>query len=556
MSRKKYILSKQIIRRIWTLFLGVLFLYSFLVYRLVDIQILKSNYYKERIQKQNIQKVNLNSGRGIIYDRNKKPLTDFVKEDIMIIQKDSFINSSKIRELVKQVSKLSEKDIYKEIEKQVNSPVFQIKIDRIDDFRKQELLNEGILVSKRSIRYPSNMLLSHTIGYTSKTDNIGETGIERSKEDILKDSNQNYISVFKAGKPVNKEGLDLLKGTIKTVSDDASHIKLTIDQEIQKIVEDIVDKEENPTSVVISDVETGEILSISSRPNFDANNIAQYISEDSSNGELLNRVTQSLYPPGSVFKIVTLYAALETKNIDETYMYNCTGNVEVGLNKEILNCNKKDGHGMQTLNQAFSNSCNTAFYDIASKVGKDKIMEYTQKLKMNEKVGIDLYGEIGGKIPKDISLRNLSIGQGSMGFTPLQINQMTQIIANNGTYRPLYLYDSIINDDDKIIKNFKTSKEEEIISPYTLTIIKDMMKEVSKSGTGKDLKDLPGGSGVKTGTAQSSINSKEVNHGWITGFYPQEYPKYTITVLVEGTELESKPALPIFKEICQKINKK
>ena len=83
-----------------------------------------------------------------------------------------------------------------------------------------------------------------------------------------------------------------------------------------------------------------------------------------------------------------------------------------------------------------------------------------------------------------------------------------------------------------------------------------LMKNVSKEGTGKELNDLPGGCGVKTGTAQSTVNNIKVNHSWITGFYPENKPKYAITVLVEGNENGNKQALPIFKEICMKINNK
>ena len=132
---------------------------------------------------------------------------------------------------------------------------------------------------------------------------------------------------------------------------------------------------------------------------------------------------------------------------------------------------------------------------------------------------------------------------------------MTQIVANNGTYKPLYIYDSIIDNNKNIIKTFKTAKSEEIISPYIMTIIKEMMKYVSENGTAKDLIDLEGGCGVKTGTAQSVSNGNKVNHGWISGYYPEKNPKYAITVFIEGTEENSKSAIPIFKEICQIINK-
>jgi len=136
--------------------------------------------------------------------------------------------------------------------------------------------------------------------------------------------------------------------------------------------------------------------------------------------------------------------------------------------------------------------------------------------------------------PEKIFLRNLAIGQENMEFTPIQINQMTQIIANNGTYKPLKLFDSIVDNEGRSIKTFKSNKSEEIISPYVSTRVKDMMKLVSTVGTAKVLKDLEGGSGVKTGTAQSNINKIPIEHGWTTGYYPADRPKYVITAIVEG----------------------
>lgn len=559
MSRKKYNLPKTMVGRGKTTVLIFVLVYLFLIYRLADIQILKSDEYKQRQENQSTEKIDLNTGRGVIYDRNNQPLTDKKKETVLIVQKEKFINDSSIRNLVKEVSNLSDKEIYKEIEEQTESSIFEIQVNNISKKMEEKLLEKNIIVSKRSIRYDEDSLLSHTIGYINKKDKIGQYGIERSMDEVLNASNEEYISVFKVGEAGRKEGLDVLKGSIKTVTKDDKdkHIKLTIDKNIQKKVEKVVDKEANPTAVIISDVESGEILSMSSRPNFDQNDIGKYISDtEKSKGELRNRVIQNTYAPGSVFKIVTLYAALDTKIIDENYTYNCTGNTKIGKNKEILNCHNKEGHGIQSLTEAFANSCNTAFFDIANKVGKSKIIEYAKKLHLDKKVDIGLEEEVNREIPKDISIRNLAIGQGSMEFTPIQINQMTQIIANNGTYKPLYIYDSIVDNNKGILKNFNQSKEDEIISPYTLTIVKDMMKKVSLSGTGEALKDLEGGCGVKTGTAQTNIDGISVNNGWITGFYPSDTPKYTITVIVEGTKEESKSALPIFKEICTNLKYK
>ena len=120
----------------------------------------------------------------------------------------------------------------------------------------------------------------------------------------------------------------------------------------------------------------------------------------------MNRAIQVNYPIGSIFKIVVLYAALENNIIDENYTYECSGSITIGANNEVLNCNKLDGHGLQTLKDAFSNSCNPAFLDIALKVGKEKIIKAAKKLHLDQEVGIDIYGEKSGMIQDDIYIGN------------------------------------------------------------------------------------------------------------------------------------------------------
>lgn len=564
MSRKKYIIPKQIIKRSYSIFYICIILYGFLIYRLVDIQLVKGSKYKQKVENQSTEKIELNSGRGIIYDRNANPLTDVVKKKVIIVEKEKIISDYNIKELIKNATHMEETEVYKAIEEQLYSSVVKIQVDSLSADIEKKLKEKDILVETEILRYSLDGLLASTIGYIKQTDDKEAVcGIEKSLDYLLKDSNEQYISAFKAGQSgnVGKDKVNILKGSIKKVdsSENEQNVKLTIDKDIQRIVENVAKEEENPTAVVISDVESGEILAMSSMPTFDPNDIynSMEVSKKNNNGAFLNRTIQVTYPVGSVFKIVVLYAALEAGVISsDSYIYNCTGSTAVGNSNEVLKCHNLAGHGVENLQQAFSGSCNTAFLDIAMKVGKEKIIAAAKKLHLGEAVDIGLDEEKSGNIPEDIFIRNLAIGQGSMEFTPLQINQLTQIVANNGTYKQLYLYDSIVNGDKDIVKLFKQSKPDEIISPYNMTVIKEMMKDVSKNGTAKDLANIDGGSGVKTGTAQSSLNGTKITHGWITGYYPANNPKYAITIIVEGTKESSKSAIPMFKEICEKINKK
>jgi len=552
MTRKKKNTSNKLIRRrIKCFFIVFLLLCAYLTYEISNLAIFKNKEYESKVESQSLETINLNSGRGIIYDRNNLPLTDKKETKVLLVPKDIISGNYQNVSLIKKATKLTEEDIYKAVQEQLSNEIIEIDIDYIDESKIDELKEKNISVKEKTIRYSDNSLLTHLIGYVKKSENNGVSGIEKYMNEELKDSNRNYVSVFKAG--VNNKGLNYLKGSIEESSsgENSSHLKISIDSRMQEKVEKIMDKEENPSSVIISDIKTGEILAMCSRPNFNQNEISDY--SDSTKGELQNRALAVTYPPGSVFKLVVLYAALENNAIDENYRYTCNGSAQIGTSGKVLNCNNNVAHGLEDVSDALANSCNCAFYDIAKRVGSEKIFEAIKTLHLDEKVDIGIDEEKDSKIPEKIALSNLAIGQANIEFTPLQINQLTQAIANNGTYMPLYMYDSIIDNKKSTIKEYKPNKKSEIISPYTMTRIKNMMMKVSKDGTAKALSNLQGGCGVKTGTAQSSLNGKDISHGWITGFYPEINPKYAITIIIEGTEKESKSATPTFKEICENL---
>ena len=553
MSRKT-IIPKLLIRR--TLYITILMctVFLLLIIRVTYIMSVNSNEYTQKLENQNNEIVNLNSGRGIIYDRNNIALTDTKKTSVVVVDKIEYIKNEEIKEIFIDIAESHNQkggEILEKINKQVldtSSVIIEFEADYISDNIKSKLKEYNVMVKDKIHRYSDENLLSHTIGYTRKSDNIGVSGIEGNYNDILQDSNEDYISVFKAGQSgnFNNEHISSLEGTVEVVenNEEDTHIRLTIDKDIQRIVENAVDKIYKNSAVVVSEVETGEIVALSSRPNYDQDN------PPLDGSASFNRATQGLYEPGSVFKIVVLYAALENNIINEDYTYTCSGHIDNSDGDEIIHCANHKEHGTQTLEQCFSNSCNNAFYDIALKVGNKKIIEAAKKLHLDEKLEIGIQ-ESYDPISEDVSTKFLAIGQGELRFTPIQINQLTQIVANNGTYEPLCLYDSVIDSEFNIIEKFKTTKQEEIINPYIMTIIKDMMKSVSEYGTAKVLNELEGGCGVKTGTAQVTDTK---NNGWVTGFYPKENPKYSITVLLEDVD-GSQDAIPLFEEICTNINK-
>ena len=210
---KKNTSNKLIKKRINYFFIVFLLVCTYLLYEIVNLTIFKNEEYKNKIKSQSSEVINLNSGRGTIYDRNNIALTDNEKQKILLVPKDVISGNFENISLIKEATKLNEKDIYKAVQNQLSSEIIEIEINYIDKNKIDDLKKKNILVKEKTKRYSNNNLLTHLIGYIKTSENEGVSGIEKYMNDELKDSNNNYISVFKAG--INSSGLNYLKGSIK-----------------------------------------------------------------------------------------------------------------------------------------------------------------------------------------------------------------------------------------------------------------------------------------------------------------------------------------------------
>jgi peptidoglycan glycosyltransferase/penicillin-binding protein 2 len=182
-------------------------------------------------------------------------------------------------------------------------------------------------------------------------------------------------------------------------------------------------------------------------------------------------------------------------------------------------------------------------------------------LGFGNKINIGLVEEIEGNLPKGNSLLgpaigNISIGQGEIEATPLQITNLLMIIANNGVQKHLTLIEGVTNKEGKILKEYNKEPDVPVISSTISNIAYDYLISVVKNGTGRymDVASI-GGAGGKTGSAEAIFHKEHTIHGWFSGFYPVKNPKYVITVLVENGGSGSKSAAPIFEKISKEINK-
>jgi len=198
---------------------------------------------------------------------------------------------------------------------------------------------------------------------------------------------------------------------------------------------------------------------------------------------------------------------------------------------------------------------------LGQEIGSKKIIDMAKRLGFGNRINIGLLEETSGIIPEGTEIqgpviRNISIGQGSIEVTPIQITNLMMVIANDGIMKPMSIVEGITAEDGTMIKPYNRPEEKQVISTATSRIIKDFLIDVVENGTARnlDLDDIGGAAG-KTGSAQAILNRKETIHGWFTGFYPINEPKYVITVIVEEGLSGAQSAVPIFEKIAKGINR-
>jgi Cell division protein FtsI/penicillin-binding protein 2 len=541
-------------RRVYVILVGFSVLFLIIAFRVLYLQVFQSESLSKAASEQRVISSSIERPRGMILDRNGITFTSRTVKYTAVL-KPLYLadDDAQLRE-ISDILWLDYDDL-KEKMKNKNLPVL---VD-VDENKKNSLLAlklEGVSVVYSLNRYDSNTLARHVLGYLAKKDQVGQAGIEKAFEDILKENGKNSVGV------IADAGKNLVKGLGYRINknsgnEDVLDVKLTLDYHIQKIVEDVLLKNNITGAVVVENVNTGEIAAMASKPDFKQDSIEEYL--QSPGNELFNRAVGS-YNIGSVFKIIDVAAMLENNE----YVggdYFCAGSVKAGGN--IFKCSKTEGHGEVDLTGAFAYSCNSYFITKSMDVGYKKLVTMAKLFGLGNYVGINEQGvnEAKGNLPDADAyysagdIANLSIGQGVIMATPVQVADIVATVANGGIKNKVNLVDSIVDKDGKKIKEVKVKEGHRIISKETANKIKVLMEAVTDYGTGTAAKlELYGGGAGKTGSAQTG--SRDVVHAWFAGYFPREQPKYSIAVLVENGQYGGKVAAPIFAEIAEEIMKK
>lgn len=535
-----------------TLIVGYFFIFIiiFLLARLFFIQVIKSKDYSKKAVQQRLMSIPIGTDRGNIYDRNLIAFTNRDKGKYIIVYPSFVYDIEGTAAIISKAANTPKEHIKNKI-KYSSEPIefiYNSEIKEYFDLIQQGRL-KGVIIVEKNQRYSDTSLCKHLIGYISKVDRKGEMGIEKSMDNYLSGGNSGIIAVVDSSKNIIP-GLGFRK---VDAGFNRLNIKLTLDYHIQRIAEEKLKEYNINGSITIMDIKNGDILAMASYPDFDQNNVQNYIG--SQGEELINKAIWA-YDLGSVFKTVVAAAAIENNKIDLFKKYLCEGSIEVG--NSTIQCSTYQSHENKEINleEAFALSCNTTFVKVGTEIGEEAIIEMAKKLGFGDKICFEIPEEKSGYIPKlkEEGIANISIGQGKILVTPLQVTAMMATIGNNGIANNPRLVDELINDDGISIKKIERVKPYLVLTPSTAFLLKEMLRKVTLYGTGKaaNLDELGGSSG-KTGTAETGINFGQVTHGWFSGFAPSIEPQYAITVFINDGKSGGSIAAPIFKEVAKEI---
>lgn len=385
--------------------------------------------------------------------------------------------------------------------------------------------------------YPYANVFSHAVGYSTN----GRLGVEQSANIYLVSSD---IS---------------LGNKLQNSMDDEKHMGNTVITTFNSQLQNYAYKELGvyKGAVIITEPETGKVLAMVSKPDFDPNEIDEIwddIVNDTESSILLNRATQGLYPPGSTFKILTALEYIRENDGEiDSYSYNCNG--KFTTDEDRINCYHGSNHGSIDFAISFAKSCNSSFANIGMTLDRDKFDETLNKMLFNKDLPVSFATKSSSyadtmKI-NDSDLLQMVIGQGETQMTPIHLAMITAAIANDGEMMVPYTIERVETANGSVVKQFSPKSKGQVMSVEEAQALKQLMTSVVEKGTATSMKSEFYSAAGKTGSAEYTTNSD--SHAWFTGFtYDTEYP-VQITVIMEGAGSGGEYAVPVARRILDKF---
>ncbi len=573
----------------------ILLAFALLTYRLWMLQILQGHRYAVLSESNRIRLERIPAVRGLVFDRHRRLLINSRPSfDLRYTPGEEGDRVTPLRHLARLLD--ADAGEFLETARHTNGSKAVTLLRDVDwptvvavETHKMDL--PGIHVSVKARRsYLTDDMTAHLLGYLGEInadqlqglhrkgyrrgDEIGQAGIEKLWEPHLAGrSGGERVEVDATGQKIRV--IDRLKAT------PGHNVVLTLDMDVQQAAYDALRGREG--AVVVLDVNSGAVLGLVSTPAFDPNAFARGLTPrewrrltDDSETPLHNRTLQGHFPPGSTFKIVTALAALQEGVISPGRRLFCSGTYKVG--NRVLRDWKKDGHGHVDMHRALVESCDVYFYQVAQRLGVDKMAKWARRFGLGAPTGIALEGESAGLVPDRAWKRRrfgtpwypgetplVGIGQGFVGTTPLQMASMVAAVANGGTvYRPWFVQ-RVVSPDGEVMEEYGPVRAATVkLKKGSLEIVRRALFDVvhGRRGTARrarsDLVDIAG----KTGTAQvaemrgEAVKSKDLpyeirDHAWFVAYAPTDKPEIAVATLVEHGGGGGATAAPIARKVVE-----
>lgn len=599
---KDYYEERRLQRRITVVFVLLAGVFLFYMFDLWYLQVVNGENYQRLADNNRLRQVVLNPLRGDILDREGRLLVRNRISFNVLLDQEKVTNLDTTVLTLSRILSLPPETIRERIARYRNRPSFEPVIVKEDvgldeaaylEARRLEYPEVSVAVEpKRS--YEEGELAAHALGYVGEIsetqltsprytgyqlgDVIGKAGLEgHYNADLIGQKGWKQVIVNSLGREIRE-----VPAGKRPISGNA--LRLTLDLDLQRELEaGFADK---TGSAVFLDPDSGEVLAIVSKPSFDPNIFAKRFSArhwndllNDASHPLQNRAIQSKFAPGSVFKIVLAIAALESGRAGPGRADFCPGYAVI-YGRRFL-CHQEGGHGAVAMIEAIKRSCNVYFYHLGKDLGIGLISEWAHKLGFGAPSGVDLRHEEAGTVPDEEWKRrtrnepwwpgetiSVSIGQGALEVTPIQMAAFAAAIGNGGAfYRPHLLKGREIRDGVEEAERRPQPVRRIELKTATLGVVKEAMwRVVNQGGTGTRAaiagKDVCG----KTGTAQvvkasAGVKSDDLaeairDNAWFIGFAPREHPKIAFAVFVERGGHGGEAAAPIAQRVLVKFFEK
>jgi len=550
--------NKKIHKRIKITLIIIIFCFVLILGKIFYIQVIDYNKLNNLANNLWSRNLTIGANRGRILTSDNVTIADNLTTVSLVVIPNQIKDKGNLITNIANILNVEESKISEHVNKKSSIEIVhpegrQLSFDVADKI--SALKYDGVYLLKEGKRYyPYETFLSHSIGYVG-IDNQGLSGLELTYDKYLtgKSGAIKYFSDAKGNK--------LEKSSVYEEPQNGMDLYLTINYDIQASVERELNNVMNKYNAdgawaIVMDPNNGEILALSSKPDFDPSNYNEYTTE------VINRnhAIWATYEPGSTFKIITLAASVEENTVDlinDTFHDGGSVNVDGAR----IKCWKAGGHGSQTYLQVVQNSCNPGFVSLGNKLGKERLYKYIDAFGFGEKTGIDLNGESNGILFNlnkvgPVELATTAFGQ---GISVTAIQQITAVSAaiNGGTLYKPYIVKRIVepNTNEIMVEN-KPTIVRKVIKNETSSTVRSTLETVVAYGTGRNAYIEGYRIGGKTGTAQKVKNGIYMTGNYILsfiGFLPADNPQAVVYVAVDNpkgvTQYGGTVSAPIAKNI-------